>query len=327
MSQRILTEPPVIAPLAASAERPLWSVMIPVYNGAELLPATLQAVLVQAEAEKDMQIEVVDDASTDADVEKLVREVGKGRIAYYRQPENMGSLRNFATCLNRAQGHYIHLLHADDKVLPGYYTKMTNLLAAYPQAGAAFCRFRYIDEAGKLLWEHDAEPAGEGLLENFLPRLAERQRIQYCAMAVRREVYEQLGGFYGVTYGEDWEMWLRIAAAYPIAYTPETLAEYRMHYNSISGNAYVSGKNMADLQWVMNKAAQYLKGEERRLAMQEANRFYAHYALRVANRLWHKAQHKQGVKSQIAAALRMHRDASLYWKVAKLYTKMWIGWV
>jgi len=31
-------------------------------------------------------------------------------------------------------------------------------------------------------------------------------------MVVKREVYEKLGGFYGVEYGEDWEMWVRIAA-------------------------------------------------------------------------------------------------------------------
>jgi glycosyltransferase involved in cell wall biosynthesis len=62
-----------------------------------------------------MQIEVVDDGSTDADKEALVKQTGKGRVEYYRQPENVGSLRNFETRLNRATGHYIHILHGDDK--------------------------------------------------------------------------------------------------------------------------------------------------------------------------------------------------------------------
>jgi len=71
-------------------------------------------------------------------------------------------------------------------------------------------------------------------------------------MVVKREVYEKLGGFYGVEYGEDWEMWVRIAANYQIAYTPEVLAEYRMHHNSISGKAFLTGQNMKDLNQVMN---------------------------------------------------------------------------
>jgi hypothetical protein len=54
---------------------------------------------------------------------------------------------------------------------------------------------------------------------------------------VRRDVYEELGGFdnrVGIT--EDWEMWIRIASSYPIWYEPEPLAKYRKNSNSLTSN-------------------------------------------------------------------------------------------
>src|SRR5699024_2853393 len=103
---RIPLCPPPILPIRERAEKtPLWSVMIPVYNCSEYLQEAMGSVLIQALAPEKMQIEVCDDASTDADVEKWVGEIGEGRVIYYRQTENVGSLRNFETCLNRAKGN------------------------------------------------------------------------------------------------------------------------------------------------------------------------------------------------------------------------------
>ncbi|MGN6166051.1 MAG: glycosyltransferase family 2 protein [Flavisolibacter sp.] len=316
-----LTVPPKIKPCHLVI-RPLWSVMIPVYNCADFLPETLQSVLQQAPEKKFMQIEVVDDASTDANVEELVHRIGLGRIQYYRQPKNVGSLANFVTCLNRSTGHYIHLLHGDDKVKDGYYHKMESLFNQYSEAGAAFCRYSYINEEGELLYHHEAEATHDGILENWLERIVERQRIQYCSIAVKRQVYENLGGFYGVSYGEDWEMWARIAANYAVAYTPAILSGYRIHLNSVSGRSFKNGQNMQDLRWVINTIEKHVLPERREEIKKKTNKFYAHYALRVANRLWKINHDKEAAKIQIHEAIKMHKDYSLYWKIFKLYTKM-----
>ena len=119
MDSRIPAAPPVIEPVPNHTARPLWSVMIPVYNCLHYLEETLMSVLLQDPGIDLMQIEVIDDCSTDGNVQELVCRVGKGRIGYYRQPYNKGSLRNFETCLNRAWGHWVHLLHGDDKVIKG----------------------------------------------------------------------------------------------------------------------------------------------------------------------------------------------------------------
>lgn len=319
---RIPNAPPLIPPLPPGINRPRWSVMIPVYNCAGYLPETLEAVLQQAPAEKYMQIEVVDDASTDVNVEALVMDIGKGRIKYYRQPQNVGSLRNFETCINRATGFLVHILHGDDLVKTGYYARMERLFDRFPEVGAAFCRYAYVGESGKPLYYRDEEMQEPGLLDNWLRRLAQRQRLQFCTVTVKREVYEQVGGFYGVDYGEDWEMWVRIARQYPMAYEPEILAAYRLHGNSISGQSYATAKNLKDLQWVIRTIQQYLPEKERPLLYRQAMKFYAHYGIKIANDLWYGLHSRKGAKIQVQEALSMHLDPLLLWKISKLYLKM-----
>ncbi|RNI24549.1 glycosyltransferase family 2 protein [Rufibacter latericius] len=296
--------------------------MIPVYNCSSYLPETLESVLMQGFPEDEMQIEVIDDASTDASVEELVQQIGKGRVKYYRQPKNVGSLRNFETSINRAQGTLVHLLHGDDRVLGGFYKRMGGLFKQFPEAGAAMCRFRYINEKGEFLYNQTLETEKEGILENWLIKAAIRNPSQYAATVVRRNVYEQLGSFYGLTYGEDWEMWVRIARNYPFAYTPEILADYRKHFSSISSNKFLTGQNSEDMLQVMKLIQEMLPEEHKKEVLQKSKKFYAHYGIRVANQVWQTAHHKDGVKAQIRNAVGMHLDVPLLWGIAKVYLKI-----
>jgi len=296
--------------------------MIPVYNGGAFLKETLDAVLKQAETEDNMQIEVVDDCSTDIDVCSLVMGIGQGRIGYFCQPQNVGSLRNFETCINRARGIYIHLLHSDDLVHPGFYRKLDNLFTRYPAAGAAFCHYQYINEHGNIVFIPAAEATEEGILNNWLVRLAERQRIQYVAIAVKREVYETLGAFYGVHYGEDWEMWMRIASQYSFAYTPAILASYRRHTHSISGKAFTTGQNIRDLQIVLEKINHFLPEPEKKKCLQKAKKFYAHYALRTAKRLWTQSRDKRGAIAQMQSGWQLHKDIPMAVGIVKMVGRL-----
>ena len=319
------SSPPVIPPLGYHQERPLWSVMIPVYNCASFLEEALRSVLVQAPSEQEMQIEVVDDASTDTDVEALVKRVGNGRIQYYRQPHNVGSLRNFETCINRSRGKYVHLLHGDDKVRIGYYKKIAALFHRYPEAGAAFCRYRCVDEHGKKVYDKSPEMDQEGILQNWLVNIGKFQRVQYAAIVVRREVYEQLGGFFGIMYGEDWEMWVRIAKSYPVAYTPEILAEYRKHLDSISGSKFISGEYLQDLRHAMMLIQDHLPERQKKKILRSSKKHYANYALRVAKMLWQRVHNPEVVNTQVKHALKLYQSPRLYFSILKLYLSIILG--
>jgi hypothetical protein len=207
-------------------------------------------------------------------------------------------------------------------VLDTFYHRIEKFFRHHPSAGAAYCRFAYVDEVGKTMFYHGEESDTEGILKNFVSVLGERQRIQYVAMVVKREVYESLGGFYGVEYGEDWEMWMRIASRYPIGYIPEVLAEYRKHQNSISGRAVLTGKNLRDLRQIMDNIQPLLPPHEKKKINESSRKFYAHYGLRTANQIWSGLKNKAGVKAQIREAWELHKDVGLALKILKLYTKM-----
>src|SRR5450432_3794920 len=151
-SDRIPQSPPFIAPIRHSPERPVWSVMIPSYNCSDYLRKTILSVLAQDPGVDKMQIEVVDDHSLDDDVEALVAEIGKGRVKFFRQESNVGSLRNFETCLNRSVGEWVHILHGDDLVNPGFYTEIEGLFQQFPNAGAAFTGYFHINDRDELLY-------------------------------------------------------------------------------------------------------------------------------------------------------------------------------
>lgn len=218
-----------ISPVSDGTPRPLWSVMIPTYNCADYLRETLKSVLDQDLGSEVMQIEVIDDHSTKDDPKAVVEELGRGRVSFYQQPQNVGFIRNFETCLQRAKGHLIHQLHGDDCVRDGFYRKMQRLFEQNPEIGAAFCRSICMDLGGNWLTISSLEKSESGILNNWLEQIAAGQRILTPSIVVRRSVYEHLGGFDRriVCCGEDWEMWVRIAANYPVAYETEPLALYR----------------------------------------------------------------------------------------------------
>src|SRR5277367_2379258 len=112
--------PPRIAPVECGIHRPFWSVMIPTYNCANYLATTLRSVLAQAPDASAMQIEVVDDCSTKDDPAAVVSKLGRGRVGFFQQPHNVGISANFNSCIRRGKGEWIHILHGDDLVLPGF---------------------------------------------------------------------------------------------------------------------------------------------------------------------------------------------------------------
>jgi glycosyltransferase involved in cell wall biosynthesis len=282
--------------------------MIPVFNAGAFLADTLRSVLAQDRGRAEMQIAVVDDASTDIDVRRLVEQIAGDRVECHRQSQNVGSVQNFNTSIGLSRGRLVHLLHADDRVLPGYYEKMEALFASYPQAGACFSGLRYIDEEGAVTSVESSYAPTECVLENWLNTIATASRSQYAATAVRRSVYEELGGYFGVSYGEDWEMQVRIASRYPVAYTPDILAEYRTHAGSISRDKVRSSANLADMAWVVDTIQGYLPDSERNELRSQAETNCARLALHYAGRLWHFEGDSEASNRQLDGALRLSDD-------------------
>jgi hypothetical protein len=111
-------------------------------------------------------------------------------------------------------------------------------------------------------WQHISvlEQQESGVLPgSWLLLIAGFQRIQTPSIVVRREVYENLGGFdYRLAIAEDWEMWVRIAANYPIWYEVEPLAIYRKHSKSISNSSINNGKYLQQMRKAVDVFQAYI---------------------------------------------------------------------
>ena len=309
-----------IEPIMDNLPRPDWSVMIPTYNCAGYLAETLRSVLDQAPDPEDMQIEVVDDGSVD-DPEAVVQAVGGGRVSFYRQSQNVGHILNFATCLTRARGRYVHLLHGDDRVEPGFYRALQQGFESSPDVGAAFCRHRYIDGDGRELSIPDPEQPRAGILTGGVERLAEEQRIMTPSITVRREVYEELGGFDSrLVCSEDWEMWVRIAARYPVWYEPSVLAGYRMHTKSNTGRHFRMAEELGYTRRAIEMFTPYLPPDRAQAIARRARLTYADTALNNA-RGFARSGDRRGMQAHLVEAVKMSATPGVMRRAASIALK------
>ncbi len=244
-----------VAKVPEEVQRPLWSVMIPTYNmSANYIRETLASVLAQDLGPDMMQIMVVDDHSLKDDPEAVVKEIGNGRVEFYRQDANVGQIKNFQTCLEKARGRLIHQLHGDDLVCDGFYRKLSIAFEEHPEIGAAFCRHIIMDEHGNTIRVTILEQPESGVLpEDWVEELIGFQRIQTPAIVVRRDVYEELGGFDSrAGIAQDWEMWVRVASSYPVWYETDILAKWRKHPSSTTSNNIRNATMMRDIARVIS---------------------------------------------------------------------------
>lgn len=238
--------------------------MIPTYKGNRHLRITLASVLAQAPRASEMQIEVIDDGSPGASAQQLVAETAGDRVAFFRKPTNEGLVANFNTCIERARGEFVHILHDDDAVLPGFYRTMEGVLMEDESLGAAFCRFIGIDSHDRWRYVSPLLFQTSRKLENPALQLARRNFVRTPAIVVRRAVYERIGGFdRRLSHTTDWEMWVRIAANSGVWYEDRPLALYREHAGSDTSNLARSGENLRQICKAIDIFCEYLPGDIR----------------------------------------------------------------
>jgi glycosyltransferase involved in cell wall biosynthesis len=232
---------------------PVWSVMIPTYNPRpDHLEQALRSVLVQDPGPDRMQIEVMDDCSTGVDVAELVKRIAGERIAFYRNAENLGLARNWNRCIDRSNGTWIHILHQDDYVLPGFYEQLEQTQSAHPEVSLVAARSFFVDRDGYI---EGATPRVRSLENggNDVQSFYYQNPIQCPGVVVRKSFYEQHGQFRtDLSYALDWELWARIIGNCGGAITPHILACYRASgVNATSG--LIRSAEASDDEWHLNR--------------------------------------------------------------------------
>lgn len=213
------------------ASEPLVTVITPTYNRAALLPATIESVLGQDYPH--LEHIVLDDGSTDNTEELLACMASRapGRLAFHRH-ENMGEQRTVNRGFSLARGEIIMVVNSDDPLLPGAVSESVDMLTKRPDLAATYPDWQMIDEASHTV---RCVEAPDFSLERML-------LFHEChpgpGAAIRRRAIEIAGGRdTEYRYVADFDFWLRLALAGPIARISKTLATWRRHDGAASAES------------------------------------------------------------------------------------------
>jgi glycosyltransferase involved in cell wall biosynthesis len=228
---------------------PLVSVMVPVYNRRELLADCLKSAI--AQTCRDLEVVVVDNASTDGTWD-VCREFARAdpRVRIFRNPENIGPVRNWQRCFREAEGRYGKLLFSDD-VLSSYYLQKTLPLIRDPHVAFVFtmamagsdprdCQLthRFDARSGRFPRQHYIRRALFGSSAPVSPGAA-LFRLSDLRMSLWTSVPSpSINDFERHGAGIDLLLYLMTAARYEeVAYVAEPLVFFRAHEGSISYSA------------------------------------------------------------------------------------------
>ncbi|MEM7591014.1 MAG: tetratricopeptide repeat protein [Cyanobacteria bacterium P01_A01_bin.83] len=257
---------PAIPALPESeAERPFWSIVIPVVNRPEYFPECLASVLAQWTREEEMEIIVLDNGS-DPPQWKIPQDLGKGIVRYYRFDKTISLQENWNTSVSLCRGNWIHLLHHDDYVLPGFYARLKASLATCPKSvGAAFTGYENINEERQVIFSQQHNLANyRGIVADWIMRIGVSCPLSPPSVVIRRTAYEQLGGYkLDLPYTCDWEFYKRVASFYDWWYEPGILAHYRQQSNSITIAENMNGSSGVAHRRAIEISQSYLPTEHR----------------------------------------------------------------
>lgn len=191
-------------------------VVIPAFGRPELLKEAIASVLNQTH--RDLTLTVVDDASLEP-LETLV-DIADARLRFIRQPKTLGpgQARNHGA--SEGSAPLIAFLDSDDLWRPDKLEQQVRFMSTDLK-----CQWLHTDE----LWlrsgaevKQKKEHRKEG--GQFLVRAFERCLISPSAVLMRREFFEQSGGFAPHFFlCEDYELWLRLLAEAPVGYVDQPL--------------------------------------------------------------------------------------------------------
>lgn len=255
--------------LKEKREEPLVSVVVPTYNGGDDLKKTLDSILEQTY--QNMEVLVVDDASTDSTREKILAYkdtrikpvfLEKNRLVCYAG--NVG--------FEKASGKYIALTGHDDIWEADKIEKQVSFLEEHPSYGLCFTWVNMIDEYGR-----EANRENDNLYKTFhndnigSARWSRKLIVEnnfFCAPSacIRTEVLKKTGYYrYALVQLQDYDLWLRILKETDIYILQERLTRYRR--TTVPGRqlSEINEKTMArdshERQWIHDSYFRSLSAE------------------------------------------------------------------
>ena len=232
------------------SDRPDVSVIIPAYNCAGLVRASLDSALSQRGV--TLEVIVVDDGSTD-DTVGIVESYGEPVRCIRQSNQGAYVARNRAAAA--ARGDWLAFLDADDLWFADKLVKQLQL--AEPEVGLIYSDYSHMDSSNRVRGR--ASDAAELVQGKIFDHLLVDNFIGTSTVLMRTRIFNELGGFAtDITGCADWDMWLRYAVGdREVRVYTEPLSAYRWHAGQMSKSFAARQRNRLEvIERAVNRARQ-----------------------------------------------------------------------
>jgi glycosyltransferase involved in cell wall biosynthesis len=191
---------------------PFISVIIPCHNRASMVGKTIHSL--QRQDYNNYEIIVVDDGSTD-NTQQVVTGMANERTKYFKKVNGeRAAARNYGARL--AKGVYLNFFDSDDIALPNHLSEAVKLISEKEEPEWLHLGYKWADSEGKV-FKIENKFAGQ-FLNNTI---ADGNQLSCNGVFVRKNVFLQhlFNEDKALAGSEDYELWLRLAARYPLHYT------------------------------------------------------------------------------------------------------------
>ncbi len=203
-------------------DEPLVSVLMTSYNREKYISFAIESILRSSFV--DFELIIVDDGSKDNTVNIASSYAKKdSRIKFFQNERNLGDYPNRNKAASYAKGKYLKYVDSDDYLYPWALEVIVNMMEQFPNAGFGFCS---MEPNESKVFPLVLSPKEAYEYHYFGPGLFRRAPL---SSIIKREIFNQEGGFRPIRMAGDFEMWQRLSQKYDVVLMPEGMVWYRKH--------------------------------------------------------------------------------------------------
>lgn len=224
-----------------AAATPLVSVLIPAFNHERFVERCLDSVLEDPYPAKE--IVVIDDGSSDATAARVLAWIGRhgGELPVrFRRRGNRGVAATLNELTTLARGEFLRLAASDDYLLPGGLEPQVRHLLAHAGKAAVIGDCIVVDGDGRLLHAsgmeglHRVDKRQYGSDPGIRRAVIAHWAVSGAVVLLRRSALQRIGGWTEGLHIEDWDLFLRLAAADALSFVDVRVCAYRVHGANLS---------------------------------------------------------------------------------------------